>query len=378
MSRHFSSKELKNFADGNYSVSELFVISKHIAQCESCKNSLKGISSSFVTESSEDPDERSVSENEQHFSDNEITAFLKGELSIKYRLKMANHFRNCADCKTKVFQKDPKILIQTITTYLDKKETPEEKSFLSNIYALIPVGVLTVLLAGTLFYVLLVGVNSDMPNTQLAKATDINETPLTSSDISTNEKNESDNSNVIRGKSLKNNKPNNNLYLGSKNKGLTREERSITRSEEKLTPKSEIKSKINESNNSPNLSKSIFAESRSANNKPNCMSENSFITTVEPYLEKDEKQLTFRWKSVPKATKYNFYISDSSQVLVEEAELEKETSYTLKKTLEQNNSYKWLVIATLPDGETVSSLPIYFSAGKTPQKNRLKINCGNK
>lgn len=378
MNKHLSNKELKNFADGNYPVSELFDISKHITQCLICRNNLKDISPAFFTELGEKSSEPSNAKNEQHFSDDEILGFLKGESSLKYRLKMSEHFRSCLDCKTKVFQKDPDILVQTITTYLKKNENPEEKTFFSTINAFIPIGVMGVLLAATLSYGLLVGVKFDMPDALLTKAIDISETSSIDSEIPVNENIKSLYSDSNTTKSLKNTERNNSLYRGEKDKDLIKTDKSFPKSGKDLTPKTETNPKINKQNNLSNSNKIIFATRRSTNKTPECASENDLIIGVEPFIEKVDKQPTFRWKPVSGAVKYNFYLSDSAQVLIEGAEVEKETFYMLKTPLEQNKSYKWIVIATMPNGDTVSSLPIYFSAGKTPQKNRLKANCNNK
>lgn len=375
MKKHLSNGELKNYADGNYPVSELFDISKHITQCVSCKNNLKNIAPDFFTVSDKKIGEISDINIETHFSDNEILAFLKGEPSLKYRLKMSEHFRICEDCKSKVLQANPNILLQTVSTYLRTNEEPEEKTFFSTINALIPIGVMSVLLAGTLFYVLFVGVKSDVSDALLTKNTDSSGTSSVSSDISVNENTEPvyPDSNTTKTQEIidkSNYSSRNNI-----SEVLPKANNFVPKAKKILIPKTETKSKINKIDDLSDSDKIILAKSRSANNNPECKSENNLITDVEPFSEKVDKQPTFRWKSIPNAVKYNLYISDSSQVLIEEAETEKETTYTLKKTLEQNKSYKWIVIATMPDGETISSLPIYFLVGKSLQTNQSKINC---
>lgn len=75
--------------------------------------------------------------------------------------------------------------------------------------------------------------------------------------------------------------------------------------------------------------------------------------TFEMQLGSEEDNLVLRWKSVPNATKYHVYVSDDDEILIDEFETEKDTSYLLKKQLDPKRSYKWKVIITLENGQVI-------------------------
>jgi hypothetical protein len=75
--------------------------------------------------------------------------------------------------------------------------------------------------------------------------------------------------------------------------------------------------------------------------------------SVEIEFSADKENFVFKWKAVPKATKYHLYISDNEEILIDEFETETETSFVLKKTLDPQKTYKWKIIVTLENGQTV-------------------------
>jgi hypothetical protein len=84
--------------------------------------------------------------------------------------------------------------------------------------------------------------------------------------------------------------------------------------------------------------------------------------TFEMQLGSAESDLVLKWARVPNATKYHVYISDDNEILIDEFETEKDTSYTLKKTLDPHKAYKWKIIITLENGQTLSVDAQKFSA----------------
>lgn len=123
--------------------------------------------------------------------------------------------------------------------------------------------------------------------------------------------------------------------------------------------------------------KVVVSRSRSLNDCPPGSPE----IVLSPYFETvTEKQPVLRWREVPGAVRYELYVSDSEQVLVEKGEVKDGTSYRLKKELEANNSYKWKVIARLSDNKRLSSDSINFSVGGAARKystkkiGKMKIN----
>ena len=65
--------------------------------------------------------------------------------------------------------------------------------------------------------------------------------------------------------------------------------------------------------------------------------------------------LLLKWKNFPNAAKYHLYISDDDEILIDEFETSTDTSYVLNKPLDPKKSYKWKIIITLENGQTVSA-----------------------
>lgn len=60
-----------------------------------------------------------------------------------------------------------------------------------------------------------------------------------------------------------------------------------------------------------------------------------------------------RWRKIPSAVKYHLYVSDDEEILVDEYETERENVYVLKKPLDPLKTYKWKIIITLENGQTI-------------------------
>lgn len=73
--------------------------------------------------------------------------------------------------------------------------------------------------------------------------------------------------------------------------------------------------------------------------------------TIDVELGTNKSDLILRWKRVPKAAKYHLYISDDNEVLIDEFETDRDTSYVLKKPLGSAKSYKWKIVITLESGQ---------------------------
>jgi len=74
---------------------------------------------------------------------------------------------------------------------------------------------------------------------------------------------------------------------------------------------------------------------------------------VEIELSLSKENLVFKWKKVPKAVKYHLYISDDEEILIDEYETETETTFVLNKKLDPLKTYKWKIIVTLENGQTI-------------------------
>jgi hypothetical protein len=89
-----------------------------------------------------------------------------------------------------------------------------------------------------------------------------------------------------------------------------------------------------------------------------------------------------KWKNFPNAVKYHLYVSDEDEILVDEFETERATSYTLTKPLDPKKSYRWKVIITLENGKTVNVPAQEFTAKDfairqlaTKAKRRVETRC---
>lgn len=75
---------------------------------------------------------------------------------------------------------------------------------------------------------------------------------------------------------------------------------------------------------------------------------------VEIELSLSKENLVFKWKKAPKAAKYHLYISDDEEILIDEFETSDETTFVLNKKLDPLKTYKWKIIITLENGQTVA------------------------
>lgn len=84
--------------------------------------------------------------------------------------------------------------------------------------------------------------------------------------------------------------------------------------------------------------------------------------TIEVELGSNKSDLVLKWKPVPKAAKYHLYVSDDNEVLVDEFETDRGTSYVLKKPLDPTRSYKWKIVITLENGQKLYADAQRFAA----------------
>jgi hypothetical protein len=100
-----------------------------------------------------------------------------------------------------------------------------------------------------------------------------------------------------------------------------------------------------------------------------CTGEQAFEMEFSPAQE----NYVFQWKKLPKAVKYHLYISDDDEILVDEFETSDETTFVLKKPLDPLKTYKWKIIVTLENGQTVVGTSQKFNINKF-QYNLKKFN----
>ncbi len=69
--------------------------------------------------------------------------------------------------------------------------------------------------------------------------------------------------------------------------------------------------------------------------------------------ENSDQTVQLRWKKIPNAVKYHLYVSDDNEILVDEYETDRENVYFLKKPLDPVKTYKWKIVITLENGQTI-------------------------
>lgn len=111
----------------------------------------------------------------------------------------------------------------------------------------------------------------------------------------------------------------------------------------------------------------IFSETRGKASK--C----SEPQTIEMEFSPEKENYVFKWKKLPNAAKYQLYISDDDEILVDEYETTSETMFVLKKPLDPLKTYKWKLIVTLENGQTIVGTSQKFNINKF-QYNLKKFN----
>jgi hypothetical protein len=127
--------------------------------------------------------------------------------------------------------------------------------------------------------------------------------------------------------------------------------------------------------NLPNDKKPSISATRGGESPNECGSEGQADLAIEMVGE----TIVLKWKKVPKASKYHLYVYDEDEILLDEYETEQETSYVLKKPLDPQKIYKWKVVITLENGNTIMGNSQKFTVKdiqqdtKKSEKNKKSI-----
>jgi hypothetical protein len=126
----------------------------------------------------------------------------------------------------------------------------------------------------------------------------------------------------------------------------------------------------------PNENRVIISETRGKTSK--CSEQQ--LLEMETFTEKEN--YVFKWKKLPKAAKYHIYISDEDEILVDEYETTGETTFVLKKPLDPMKTYKWKIIVTLENGQTIvgdaqkfNLNKFQYNLKKFDRKESLGVRC---
>jgi hypothetical protein len=110
----------------------------------------------------------------------------------------------------------------------------------------------------------------------------------------------------------------------------------------------------NTSRNSARVTKKDAPDNISSTRGGGVPADCSSETPVETEIGLSGEAVTLKWQKVPHAVKYHLYISDDEEILIDEYETERETSYTFKKPLDAAKTYRWKVVVTTEDGKTIA------------------------
>ncbi len=171
-------------------------------------------------------------------------------------------------------------------------------------------------------------------------------------------------------------KPNNRTSISASSKNEPRTKKSLKTNPEKPKAGSTVQ-KLSDKHIANQTSSKIIAKS------PNTADVRGKIgKCVEEALFESEftlknSKIVFTWKKIPNAKAYHLYISDDNEILIDEFETESETSFVSKMTLDPSKSYKWKIIATLENGQTVVG-PSLKVTSKELQNTQIKLEKANK
>jgi hypothetical protein len=119
-----------------------------------------------------------------------------------------------------------------------------------------------------------------------------------------------------------------------------RKEAARLTSQKNTEPKASLRNQVG--------NKNVISSTRGAADE-NC----SEAASVEMETGTSAESVRLRWRKIPNAVKYHLYVSDDDEILVDEYETERENVYVLKKPLDPAKTYKWKIIITLENGQTI-------------------------
>lgn len=349
MSKHLSKRELGDFADGKPPLKTLFEQSRHIAGCRSCAEKLRTLAPAFFEER-ENGFGGSNGGSAEHFSEEQIAGFFQAAYPVRRRLEMSEHFRECESCRKRMMAENPENLRGAVYDYLRKVESVAAERSVPDLGTLIPAGLLGLLLLSMFVYL---AVMVFVPHeTAMRAAVETEAVPIVPPTANT----ETDPPNKRHDAANTMQTPPRPLPAARTTRERTGNARRVPA--EAVRPTAET-----------NSGGMRTATNRSAADS-GCV-DGEEVVLVAPYLERVGTRPLFRWLKVKDAVRYEFYLSDSAQVLVEEARIEGANEYRINSRLERGKSYKWVIVAILPDGTRKTAPPYYLEPGRIPRQDPL-------
>jgi hypothetical protein len=322
----------------------------------------------------------------EHLTENQLTEYFGDALEREAKHAIGRHLLLCDFCLKRLPQPTPEQFMAALMTENETDEdSPDERKSPATrlesiaqllkqpkVFALSAAGTMALVLFFTAFFWLGAAKSSEMEsevtkNFEIKDAQSVfNQTgeeiinsPSESSTVESNNPSSAASTRIVAEQnsvaSTSNNAPKQNLKTASRNDS---------------NPKTSVKS--------ANSEKANISSTRGGFTVPKCS--NNVAVVMMTGLESET--VTLKWKKVPKAAKYHLYISDDEEILVDEFETERETAYVLKKPLDPVRTYKWKVVVTLENGNTVIGDSQKFTVKdlksnqkKSEKKEKSEIRC---
>lgn len=273
--------------------------------------------------------------NFKHLTKTELSAYSLGSLEKNESQTMGRHLLNCAECRKLLPMPSAERFWAMVMTDLEIKDAPEKEeseNFVSSLSSFLKLqsgllwgGAALIIIFGFSFFLWLNVADSSREVAQTFDNESGSEHNFSLLEQNPVRENLTSSTNSNRAVVIPTPK---NLKLDSPKPKISQNNRDFNKTNLKQRPEK-------------------FSTTRGISGK---CGENKTIE-VEFLVEKES--FIFRWKAVPKATKYNLYISDDEEILIDEYETEAQTSFVLKKQLDPLKTYKWKIIVTLENGQQV-------------------------
>lgn len=277
--------------------------------------------------------------NFKHLSQSELSAYSLGSLEKGESQTLGRHLLNCAECRNLLPMPSAErfwAIVMTDAEIIDAPQKEESEGFLSSLVSILKFESVFVLGAAGLIIIFsfsfLFWLNSADSSREVVQTLDnesgsefnlpspeARKTPVKdNSTISTNS-----NRAVAVGT------PKNTILDSPKPK-----------SSENNPAQNSKKPSLKQTNETISATRGVSA--KCGDNQP-----------IQIEFSSEKENFVFKWKAVPKASKYHLYISDDEEILIDEFETDAETSFVLKKPLDPMKTYKWKIIVTLENGQQV-------------------------
>jgi hypothetical protein len=306
--------------------------------------------------------------NIKHLTNNQLTAYYDGMLDEHESHTVGKHLLKCHECRKRLPLLSVEKFLSALLTDDESDEKPiDEKSrfsFLSgnttfwNLNSSLAFGCAAMVLLSSIS--IFIWLNNSNPPMDVVQSFEVNNDFITKPEFPVANQTPT---NIYQDNSSNTKRVESAPFQKKQNENLTKlpiTQNNVSRDLEKKTPTEK-----------PNK---VFSATRGVSSK---CSENR---EVEIELSTSKENLVFKWKKVPKAVKYHLYISDDEEILIDEFETETETTFVLKMPLDPLKTYKWKIIITLENGQTLPGPSNKFTVKdfQTKQSKPEKKNSDNR